>query len=264
MLVLSFDGCALLKKRVRLREQRAQTSSAMEQFSREVFWVWERPEDLGGINPANIGVAVLEQTVRLGATATLLPRRQPVVLPAGARRIAVVRLEPDPAQAARSGSPALLDATVDALLQVAREPGIAALQIDFDATRSERGFYRRLLGQLRDRMPAALPLTITALASWCAQDDWIADLPVDEATPMFFRMEPDRRRLFSSSAPEFRIREPLCMRSVGVSTGEPWPPATAGKRIYIFPDHGWAHDLPLVQATQRQRADLQKFPEKLQ
>ncbi len=94
-------------------------------------------------------------------------------------------------------------------------------------------------------MPASLPLSITALASWCSYDDWIATLPVDEAVPMLFRMEPDRRRA-RPDRPELRIREPLCTGSVGISTHEPWPEEMADKRIYIFADRGWRNDLSLL------------------
>jgi hypothetical protein len=92
-------------------------------------------------------------------------------------------------------------------------------------------------------MPATLPLSITALASWCSFDDWLRGLPVDEAVPMMFRMEPDRRRA-PPSIDDFRIREPLCSSSVGVSTNEPWPLNLAGKRLYVFPDNGWRIDSP--------------------
>jgi hypothetical protein len=131
------------------------------------------------------------------------------------------------------------------LLRSAAQPGIAALQVDFDATRSQRGFYASLLAGLRRQMPPNLPLSITALASWCSNDDWIAALPVDEAVPMLFRMEPDRRGA-PADAPWFRIREPLCMGSVGVSTHEAWPDDLAGKRIYVFADRGWRQDFSLL------------------
>jgi len=53
------------------------------------------------------------------------------------------------------------------------------VQIDFDARRSQRRFYVRLLRDLRRRMPPSLPLSITALASWCAYDDWLSGLPIE-------------------------------------------------------------------------------------
>ena len=135
--------------------------------------------------------------------------------------------------------------TVALLFESAARPGIAALQVDFDATRSQRAFYADVLADLRRRMPPNLPLSITALASWCSYDDWIAGLPVDEAVPMLFRMEPDRRRVPADS-PWLRIREPLCQGSVGISTHEPWPDSLAGKRIYAFADRGWRQDFSLL------------------
>jgi hypothetical protein len=92
-------------------------------------------------------------------------------------------------------------------------------------------------------MPANLPLSITALASWCSWDGWLRDLPIDEAVPMLFRMEPDRKRA-PPDIDDFKIREPLCQGSVGVSTTEPWPSDLAGKRIYVFSDRGWRDDVP--------------------
>ena len=69
---------------------------------------------------------------------------------------------------------------------------------------------------------------------------------------MFFRMEPDRRRLLASAAATWRVTEPLCSRSVGVSTGEPWPPDAASKRVYLFADHGWKQDIAWLAPPRRQ------------
>jgi hypothetical protein len=163
-----------------------------------------------------------------------------LVLPASAARIPVIRIE-------ASRTAVLNDnnrrAAVESILLSAHEPGIAAIQIDFDATRSQRQFYRGLLVDLRRQMPANLPLSMTALASWCSWDNWLRDLPVDEAVPMLFRMEPDHRRA-PSGLDDFKIREPLCRSSAGISTTEPWPSDLAGKRIYVFADNGWGKDSP--------------------
>jgi hypothetical protein len=134
----------------------------------------------------------------------------------------------------------------DMLATAANQGGLAAFQVDFDATRSQRHFYRAVLWNLRRQMPADLPLSITALASWCSYDDWIGDLPIDEAVPMYFRMEPDRHRSLVNAS-WLRVLEPKCMGSAGVSTREAWPEGLAGKRIYVFPDRGWRQDFPLLQ-----------------
>lgn len=217
-------------------------SARMMRLPLRTLWVWERPEDLHSIDPSTTAIASLDQTILLGADTVSRPRRQPFSYPSTVKRIAVVRIE------AVAG--ARLDAArelevANLLLNSADQPDIAAFQVDFDARRSQRGFYSALLRDVRRRMPAGLPLSITALASWCTYDDWIGALPVDEAVPMFFRMEPDRRRV-PVDAPQFRIREPKCMASAGISTREAWPDDLANKRIYLFADRGWREDISLL------------------
>ena len=212
--------------------------SRMGALPRLTLWAWERREDLRDADPKRFAIAYLDQTLTIDLSVRGQPRRDPIVFAAAAKRIAVVRIE--------TSRFAVLDEvarkeTVDAILASAAEPGIAALQVDFDATVSQRKFYRDVLVDLRRRMPAELPLSMTALASWCSWDNWIHDLPVDEAVPMFFRMEPDRRRA-PEDVGEFRIREPLCRGSVGVSTTERWPGGMERKRVYVFPDRGWHNE----------------------
>jgi hypothetical protein len=216
----------------------------MASLPRYTLWAWERREDLRSLDTHRFAVAYLDQTVTVGLTVASQPRRDPVAVPVTAARIPVVRIEAQPNAVLNSINHADV---MDAILASARQPGIAALQVDFDATRSQRSFYRDLLFDLRLQMPPNLPLSITALASWCSYDDWLAGLPIDEAVPMFFRMEPDRRRA-PSNGDDFQIREPFCQSSAGVSTTEPWPSRLAGKRIYVFADNGWRHDSPAVLA----------------
>lgn len=220
---------------------RVMPSVRMSRLPMRALWVWERREDLRAADPATTALAVLDQTLLLGPSIERLPRRQTVVAPASATRIAVVRIE------TRKGARLDLQqarAAAQLALESAHARGVAALQIDFDARRSERAFYAAVLTELRRRMPAGMPLSMTALASWCSSDDWIGGLPVDEAVPMYFRMEPDRDA--RSHRAEFRIREPLCQTSIGVSTREPWPDRLTGRRVYIFPDRGWQADYALL------------------
>ena len=220
-----------------------------------MLWVWERPEDLHKLDPSTTGVAVLQQTLHLGQTATPAPRHQPFLSPPRTTQIAVVRIESGPEFATHHDDSALLRTAVDSLVRVSRQPDVRALQIDFDARKSERPFYRNLLEKTRREMPLGVPLEMTALVSWCTYDDWIASLPVNAATPMFFRMEPDRQRLHLPAETVYRIREPLCAHNVGVSTAEPWPQDTSGKRLFVFAEGGWTHDFtgmaPLLKASVR-------------
>jgi hypothetical protein len=157
------------------------------------------------------------------------PRLQPLEVRPGVRLMAVVRLE---------GSGRLPDANTaaQAILRDAAQPGIAAFQVDFDARRSERAWYTGVLKQVRKGLPANMPLTMTALASWCAGDSWIGGLPVDDAVPMLFRMgagEPRGIRNF---------RAGLCQASLGVSTDELPERIPSGKRLFIFHSRAWTEE----------------------
>ena len=198
-----------------------------------VLWAWERPEDLTFIDPSTTGVAYLAATIDLqfNGTLQLHSRRQPLRLPNQASVIAVVRLEsparyvfPDPA------------AIAAVLAQIAQRRNLKALQIDYDARASERGFYRALLSDLRRR--TNLPVGITALASWCDGDRWFDDQPLSEAVPMFFRMGRNESKDMSVAAPG-------CRASIGLSTDEQWPSTRPhglhkDARVYVFNPHPWA------------------------
>lgn len=213
--------------------------SARTALPQVILWAWERPEDLRTLDAHRIGVAFLACTVFLsGDTVALRPRLQPLRVPPGTPLVAVVRIE------SRLGAPATLSAaqraqTVRAIAKAGREPGIGALQVDFDATASERAFYRGLLEDLRAQLPATTALSITALASWCMGDDWIAGLPVDDAVPMLFRMGADRARILDYLAEGRDFRPPVCRQSLGISTDEPLAHLPAGRRLYIFRPRAW-------------------------
>jgi len=217
----------------------------MQNLPRLTVWAWERREDLRTLDPATTAVAWLDRTIILDARGVRVEgRRQPLLLPASAAlvRIPVVRMETrDSADLSEASAEAAAQAILGSF-----DSRAAALQIDFDARRSERAWYRDVLTRVRRSLPQNVPLSITALASWCSYDNaWIHTLPIDEAVPMFFRMEPDRQRASlhgELSSPELTIREPLCSHSAGISTRERRPAQLAGKRIYIFPDGGWQQD----------------------
>ena len=192
-----------------------------------IVWAWERPEKLDFIDTNRVGVAFLAKTLRLqGDRVFAKPRYQPLELAPGTKLIAVVRIETD--------HPTLSAAQLkETAAQIIALPAASAVQIDFDATVSERDFYRSLLNEVRRGRPAATALSITALASWCAGDNWLDDLPIDEAVPMLFRMGVDRGlRRFDSA---------ICRNSAGVATDEPVA-APAVDRLYIFNPNSWSQD----------------------
>lgn len=239
------------------------------------LWAWERPEDLRFLDGKSIGVAFLAKTLFLrsrvedvGSDAAsgveVRPRMQPLWVAPGTPLVAVVRIEtPQGAVAAplqeSSRGPELFSErrvarATEEIANAARLPGVNAVQIDFDATVSERAFYRALLTETRKRIPSNTPLSITALASWCIGDHWLNQLPpgtIDEAVPMLFRMGPGSAEIvnFVRSGKEFPVA--VCKNSIGVSTDEALSRAILSrelpfardpgtpKRIYLFAPQGW-------------------------
>ena len=227
---------------LRSDESMLRAHSRMDAFPLHTLWTWERREDLSAINPATTAIASLDRTLILaGPSIHTSLQRNALRLPDDThlRLIRVVRIE--------THSPELTEVTAKAmagavLLSLDTKRSVSALQIDFDAHESERAWYRAVLTAVRAGMPAEMPLSITALASWCSHDRWMAGLPVDEAVPMYFRMEPGVR---GADDPVAAVREPLCAGAVGVSTHERWPRDAQGKRVYLFADGGWHKDDPL-------------------
>jgi len=224
-LTLSLLAVVVLASISSLRPPRA---DPLPGFPRVILWAWERPEDLRFVRPGAVGIAFLARTVWLdGSSAYGKPRLQPLRYSPGTPLMAVVRVE-----STGRGLPPTADALREAMA-AAELPGVRALQIDFDARQSERAWYRAMLGELRRALPPALPLTITALVSWCEDDGWIRDLPVADASPMLFRMGPGER------PPTEDFRVPLCRSSIGLSTDELPATVVRSRRLFFFHPRPW-------------------------
>lgn len=219
-----------------------------------MLWAWERPEDLRFIKSDRYGVAVLAQTLVLkGDDVIQKPRRQPLLVPPDAKVVAVTRIE---SQRSKDKRPTLSNAQSTHASELIRKtlalPNVAAVQVDFDATTSERDFYRALLLDLRAKLPDETPLSMTALASFCIGDRWIKDLPVDEAIPMAFRMGTDTQKIRAMLADGHDFRGELCQRSYGIALDEPFNIAfSPARRVYVFNPRSW------------QESDLNQLEERL-
>jgi len=244
-----------------------------------IFWAWERPEDLRFLAPDRAGVAFLAKTIRFRSGTLNLPensgvsfavqsRHQPLEVSPDLPLMAVVRIEVfsgPPPQSYKPPVPpvfftttvpnALEDRLSSQIAELQNLPGVAAIQIDFDASTSEHAFYSALLQNVRAKLPASMPLSITALASWCMGDRWLTRLPpgtIDEAVPMLFRMGPDSANVaaFLRSGNDFPV--PACRGSLGLSTDESLskevltgkliglPSDWREKRIYVFSPRAWS------------------------
>ena len=218
--------------------------ASREGAPRLMLWAWERPEDLRFLGRDDVGVAFLACTVNLRAdTETVSPRRQPLRLPDNTWRTAVVRIASVPAEPG-SLSPAQRARIVDEALRVSRLPQVRGVQIDFDAGKSQRAGYRQLLAELRSALPSSMPLSMTALASWCVFDTWVAGdaLAVDEVVPMLFTMGADSGPVWRSLDETGDFRSSVCQSAVGVRAGERIPSFATSRRVYAFSGRPWDQD----------------------
>jgi hypothetical protein len=211
-------------------------------FPHVVLWAWERPENLSSADPNRFAVAFLAQTLALQNDEVILdPRHQPLDVSPDAKLIAVTRIESQKTTGQYAGlSDAQRHKAVELILRTMRLRNVSGIQIDFDATSSERDFYRALLYDVRAKLPDNMALSMTALASFCVGDRWLSDLPVDEAVPMIFRMGADDRsiKILLSAGEDFG--EPLCQKSYGIAVDEPLDiQFKAGRRLYVFNARSW-------------------------
>ena len=239
------------------------------------FWAWERPEDFRFLMSQDAGVAFLAKTIDLPSRSavagedpsshiTVRPRFEPLRVNPATPLVAVVRIETPLGlhptaydQASLSSvvySQTQLDELASEIAKLQFLHSVRAIQIDFDATVSEREFYTSLLSDVRHKLSATVPLSITALASWCIGDPWLEHLPpgtIQEAVPMLFRMGPDFANVgkFLHSGENFPVA--ACQGSLGLSTDESLsrellngkvpsiPLSWRRKRVYLFAPRAW-------------------------
>jgi hypothetical protein len=217
------------------------TADRLSHFPRVILWAWERRENLTFIDPNQTAVAYLARTLDLAGDGVIVrPRFQPLTVPPHTILIAVVRIEVD-----RRWPPTLSDSqrteTARIIAGLVRTSP-AAIQIDFDARRSERTFYSDLLADIRGRIPPSVPLSMTALASWCLDDDWISGLPVDEVVPMIYRMGPDAKEISTYLRSGGQFVPASSRNSVGLSVDAQVAGLAMGKRVYLFSPRPWTAD----------------------
>jgi hypothetical protein len=206
---------------------------------RLILWAWERPTDLRFIDTKKVAVAFLARSIQLTADEVKVrPRLQPLQLPDGTKVIAVARIETD-----RDQKPLLSDrqrdVTARTIADLSSLPNVSEVQIDYDATLSQRNFYRELITDVRQRLPRGTRLSITALASWCMHDDWLSKLPIDEAVPMLFRMAADGKQVLNQlEAGDDFIATP-CRQGYGIALDEPRPKMFPDRKLFVFNPRAW-------------------------
>lgn len=222
-----------------------------------ILWAWERPENLEFIDPQKVSVAFLAQTIELiGNEVKVIPRRQPLKVKPETKLIAVTRIEvPKKSSYSVALSDLQRQEVLRLLMATLELKNVSEIQLDFDVTVSEREFYRQLLQELRANLPKNTGLTMTALASWCLSDNWIKDLPVDEAVPMAFDMGADDKTIRDFLASGEDWQEPKCRNSYGISINEPLKiKFKPNRKFYLFTSNpnGW------------KKSDLERLPDGVQ
>jgi len=206
------------------------------------IWVWERSENLYFLKDKKVSFAYLSGTVtKTNENLVYYSRQQPLRIPDNRKTIAVVRIEE------KSDNHKFEDNDLDKISNYivkscTEKDSNISCQIDFDATESQIGFYKNLVINVREKLPKEMKLSLTALVSWCTNNEsWFKDLPIDEVVPMFFRLGKDQNIYWQ------RIKEGkldisnVCQKAIGIATDEPMPNKIymKNKPIYIFNNKYW-------------------------
>jgi len=211
-----------------------------------MLWAWEMPCDMRFVDNRSTGIAYLAGIITLENEKVITkPRTQTLKFSPGTYKMAVVRVELSRRTGA-SLSDVQLAELVHQVQRLAFAGNVEAIQIDFDARQSERLFYKRFLAELRRALPSSMPLSITALSSWCLRDVWIKQLDCDEVVPMFFSMGRARNEALealSSDGQQSLARLPM-QESLGLSVNDSAVLkkfSSMTKHIYLFSRSGWNH-----------------------
>lgn len=207
------------------------------QAATDIAWVWPASDAPAAADYQTVAV-LLDTLLLKGEGATRQPRRRALALwDARVQVIPVVHVQALP------NSP-------DEFTEVQRKAMLAALdravagatagwvQLDFEAPSRQREAYLALVKAARQRLPASVRLSVTALASWCLQGAWLDRLAADEIVPMWYRMgEPVAQ---DHPALHARCRGP----AAGFSVQTPPKQAVADRftRRFWFNERNWTAD----------------------
>lgn len=221
-----------------------------------MLWAWERPEHMTFADDKKIGIAFLAQRFVVKHRSAnkwqvmTIPRTQTLALKPGTYLTAVFRIDIAPDEIGLL-TPDVKEKIAGSIIEYAltnrhKIPAVHEIQIDFDARLSERDFYTDLLKDLRTSLPTDLKLSMTALASWCLGDYWLANLPVDEVVPMLFSMGRDGKRIKFEIARHKGFIGQKCQCAVGLSSESvlehQFTELVPRRRIYIFNRTAWTEE----------------------
>lgn len=213
------------------------------------LWAWDTPENLKFLANEQTSVAYYAGTILVRADTVLFrPRKKPLEIPAHKTLCPVFRIENLAEGAVPESAIADIVQIVDAYTHI-KDKVCQSVQVDYDATTSERTFYIRLLKALRRSLPDKTHISITALASWALDDRWMPTGIVDEAVVMLFSMGDSDKVLKAIGRKTLSVGEGMTT-SIGISVNEPTTNCQlsrlnvirAAHHLYIFDSHPWRID----------------------
>ena len=205
-------------------------------------WAWERPEDLrflSGIKNSNNIVYYAGGIVIKDGRLDIQPRINNLLTTQTARLIPIIRIDNFDSSAVFTDI--LMKKVEDFIVTACKHPGVIGCQVDFDARTSERIIYANLLNSIKKRLSENIPLSITALVSWCDEFSWLNETSIDFAVPMFYRLGPDRDQIQNDRVGSTFMKSPKCQNAIGLSNDEVMPVIKyiKGKDVYLFKYQPW-------------------------
>lgn len=224
--------------------------SIFEENKPVTIWAWDRFDDLSFLKD-DTTVTYYAGTFYLRENRAFFnPRKKELICPDSTKTSPSFRIEAVSEINAEYKESVInsICVTVKKYLQAHKKPGsLNMVQIDFDATKSQRSFYRELLKELRATLGAETKISITALTSWCIADRWMQDLDVDEIVIMLFSMGKDKDETLALLELDNLDTGNDAKTAIGISANEP---ATNQKlkelgildeaaKLYIFQSLPW-------------------------
>jgi len=200
-----------------------------------VLWSWQRADDLSFVKDS-VSVAPLVATISVDKNGVRVqPRRNVLTLAQNAHIIPVIRLEIDPKTQVSDGH---LDALIHNIQSLVYSCKTDIVQLDFDAAKSQRPLYEKLLIQLKASSPH-VKVSITALASWCVGDTWIDKLPITHAVPMLYNLgenADDFKKYFTDNR---GWQSKKCHGHIGFEQNDIFTKPPRGWHAYVFNKNAW-------------------------
>ncbi len=233
---------------------RASADEVAKSLSRGIVWVWpasngplpvQHSTSLSLPGPLYREAAVLVESMLIRERhIERSARQQPFPLPANAQLLPVLHVEAA-SDAPDLITPAQQQVIVQAAVRMAANTRSGLVQLDFEAPKRHRTAYVELVAAIRSALPSQVRLSVTALAHWCTQGDWLDRLAADEVVPMLYRLGPNaenwRAKFMNPKAAGLAQR---CHGyALGFATNDA-PPAALLQRVvrpYWFDESAWSN-----------------------